>query len=275
MRNLVALLLLIFVTACSSTPTPEENRQLYKVGKPYTILGQSYHPKEDPYYDEVGEASWYGPGFHGRKTANGERFDKYDLTAAHRTLPMPSMVKVTNLENGKSINLRINDRGPFAKDRIIDVSKKAATQLGFKEKGMAHVRVQFLPEETAALFGGKLPEKLKPRQYASYGTPNAYPIQKQQPIIQQDFVEERILPEKIVTYGDYKIQVGTFRIEQNAQRVSNDVSRFGVAQMQEIEQEGDRLYRVRVTGFKTLQDAEQALQLIQQSGYQDALLTNY
>lgn len=274
MRIILSLLLLSLLAACSSAPSPEENQKLYKVGKPYTILGQSYEPKEDPYYDEVGEASWYGSGFHGRKTANGERFDKYDLTAAHRTLPMPCIVKVTNLENGKSVNLRVNDRGPFAKDRIIDVSKKAARILGFEAQGMAHVRVQFLPEETAELFGGNMPEKLKPRQYTSYGTENARTIQKQKPIIAEEITEERVMPQRIEQYGSYRIQVGTFRVRENARRVSNDVARFGVAQMKEIEQEGERLYQVRVGAFKTMSDAEAALNLIQQSGYQDALLTN-
>lgn len=272
MRIILSLLLLSLLAACSIAPSPEENQKLYKVGKPYTILGQSYTPREDPYYDEVGEASWYGPGFHGRKTANGERFDKYDLTAAHRTLPMPSMVKVTNLENGKSLNLRVNDRGPFAKDRIIDVSKKAARVLGFELQGKAHVRVQFLPEETAELFGGRVPEKLKPRQYASYGTENARTIQK--PITHEEIATEPVIPKTIEQYGTYKIQVGTFRVPENARRVSNDVSRFGVAQMKEIEQEGERLYQVRVGVFKSLSDAERALNLIQQSGYQDALLTH-
>lgn len=274
MRIILSLLLLSLLAACSIAPSPEENQKLYKVGKPYTILGQSYTPREDPYYDEVGEASWYGPGFHGRKTANGERFDKYDLTAAHRTLPMPSMVKVTNLENGKSLNLRVNDRGPFAKDRIIDVSKKAARVLGFELQGKAHVRVQFLPEETAELFGGRVPEKLKPRQYASYGTANAQKIQKPEPIIEEEIAEETVIPRQIEQYGSYRVQVGTFRVRENARRVSNDVSRFGVAQMKEIEQEGERLYQVRVGAFKTMSDAEATLNLIQQSGYQDALLTH-
>ena len=274
MKFITSLLLITSLAACSNTPTPQENQRLYKVGNPYTILGQRYEPKEDPYYDEVGEASWYGPGFHGKKTANGERFDKYDLTAAHRTLPMPSVVKVTNLENGKSVNLRVNDRGPFAKDRIIDVSKKAARILGFEQKGMAHVRVQFLPEETAALFGEKVPSKLQPRQFATYEPPN--PIRQTEPEIEEEIVSERIIPEKISSQsGSYVIQVGTFRMRENARRVSNDVARFGVAKMEEINQEGERLYRVRVSGFKNTDDADRALDLIQQSGYQDALLINY
>ncbi len=91
---------------------------VYKIGSPYKIAGTWYYPKEDPDYRETGIASWYGPGFNGRVTANGEVYNQDDLTAAHRTLPMPSIVRVTNLDNGRSIKVRINDRGPFARSRI-------------------------------------------------------------------------------------------------------------------------------------------------------------
>lgn len=123
----------------------------YKVGGPYTVLGQTYYPKEDPTYEEVGMASWYGSDFHNKKTANGEKYNMNDYTAAHRTLPMPCIVKVTNLENGKSVNVRINDRGPFAKNRIIDVSKKVAKKLDFHDKGTTKVKVEFLQKETDQL----------------------------------------------------------------------------------------------------------------------------
>ena len=123
----------------------------YKVGGPYTVLGQTYYPKEDPTYEEVGIASWYGSDFHNKKTANGEKYNMNDYTAAHRTLPMPCIVKVTNLENGKSVNVRINDRGPFAKNRIIDVSKKVAKKLEFYDKGTTKVKVEFLQKETDQL----------------------------------------------------------------------------------------------------------------------------
>ena len=128
----------------------------YKVGAPYAINGVTYHPREDLAYRRVGVASYYGGerrgvDFHGRQTANGEIYDMYGLTAAHPTLPMPSVISVTNLENGRSLVLRVNDRGPFADGRLIDVSRKAARELGFEEKGTARVRVEVLPEETRAL----------------------------------------------------------------------------------------------------------------------------
>lgn len=121
---------------------------IYKVGKPYTVLGRTYYPREQPNYKEVGMASWYGSDFHNRKTANGETYNMNDYTAAHRTLPLPSMVRVTNLENGKSVKVRVNDRGPFAKGRIIDVSKKVAQKLDFHHQGTTKVRVEFLAEDT-------------------------------------------------------------------------------------------------------------------------------
>ncbi len=120
----------------------------YKIGAKYQIKGITYTPKHEPDYSEVGMASWYGPGFHGKKTANGDVFNKWDLTAAHRTLPMYSKVWVTNVKTGKKIMVTINDRGPFAKDRIIDLSKKAAIELGFKDKGVAEVHVEYDEVET-------------------------------------------------------------------------------------------------------------------------------
>lgn len=134
-----------------------------KIGKPYEIEGRRYVPAHNPVYTEEGVASWYGPGFHGRSTANGERFDQNGMTAAHRTLPMPSMVRVTNLENGKSAVLKVNDRGPFKKDRIIDLSKGAAQHLGVMSRGTARVRVEFLPQETRELITQLVANnKLKP-----------------------------------------------------------------------------------------------------------------
>lgn len=120
----------------------------YKVGNPYIIDGQEYYPQENFDYTETGIASWYGPGFHGKKTANGETYDQNELTAAHRTLQMPSLVRVTNLENGRAVVLRVNDRGPYSRGRIIDVSSKAADLLGMKGRGTAKVRVETLPAES-------------------------------------------------------------------------------------------------------------------------------
>ena len=116
----------------------------YKLGKPYQIQGRWYYPAYDPNYDRVGVASWYGEPFHGRRTANGEVFDRDMVTAAHPTLPLPSLVRVVNLQNRRELVVRVNDRGPFVDDRLIDLSQEAARQLGFEGQGLAPVRVQFV-----------------------------------------------------------------------------------------------------------------------------------
>lgn len=119
-----------------------------KLGQSYTVGGKTYVPKYQPEYDETGMASWYGPGFHGGKTANGESFSTHQYTAAHTTLPLPSIVKVTYLKTGRSTFVRINDRGPFAHGRIIDLSKAAAEDIGMIRDGVGKVRVQYMPQET-------------------------------------------------------------------------------------------------------------------------------
>jgi rare lipoprotein A len=116
----------------------------YRVGKPYTVGGRVYVPEENLNYREEGLASWYGDDFHGRLTANGEVFDMASLTAAHPTLPMPCYARVTNLGNGKSLVVRVNDRGPYHGNRLIDVSNKAAELLEFKGNGVARVRVEYV-----------------------------------------------------------------------------------------------------------------------------------
>ena len=123
----------------------------YKIGKPYNVRGIWYYPQVDYDYRETGIASWYGPGFHGKRTANGEVYDQMELTAAHRTLPMPSMVRVTNLENGRSLVVRINDRGPFSNGRIIDLSYRAAQLLDVVGAGTAKVAVENLGQQSRQL----------------------------------------------------------------------------------------------------------------------------
>lgn len=149
------LCLLMLAAACSTRPPPTTESGggpsvgVYKLGAPYRINGRLYVPEYDPSYDRVGIASWYGDDFHGKPTANGEVFDKDRISAAHPTLPLPSRVRVTNLENGRSIELRVNDRGPFVGDRLIDLSEAAAKELGFADRGLARVRVQFLALDEA------------------------------------------------------------------------------------------------------------------------------
>ena len=146
---MLALLLAACGTTSNSTGTSPSPRDAVanphqKIGTPYYVSGIRYVPREQPNYVATGTASWYGPKFHGRLTANGEVFDMERLTAAHKTLPLPSLVKVTNLENNRSVVVRLNDRGPFSGDRVIDLSKKTAETLGMKEKGLAEVRVEYV-----------------------------------------------------------------------------------------------------------------------------------
>ncbi|AOF91955.1 rare lipoA family protein [Sinorhizobium sp. RAC02] len=127
----------------------------YQVGKAYQVRGKWYQPKEEPGYNKTGLASWYGSAFHGRKTANGEVYDKYHLSAAHPTFPLPSYARVTNMENGTSVIVRVNDRGPYHEGRVIDVSSKTADLLDMKRTGTAKVRVQYVGK--ARLDGHDMP----------------------------------------------------------------------------------------------------------------------
>ena len=163
-KNIIFVVFLILIQGCTSSievaanlgkkyliPKEEKKRTqkpIYKIGKKYNVGGKYYYPKKDLYYNKTGIASWYGPKFHGKLTANGEIYNQYALTAAHKTLPLPSAVKVTNLKNKKSIVLRINDRGPFVNDRIIDLSSKAADILDLKREGTGLVRVQILKDKS-------------------------------------------------------------------------------------------------------------------------------
>lgn len=121
-----------------------------RVGKPYQIAGRTYVPRHDPHYDRVGVASWYAKGFVGKPTSSGELYDARRMTAAHPTLPLNSVVRVTNLSNGRTVTVRINDRGPFVKGRIIDLSQRAAEDLGFAHLGLTRVRVQVVRTASAS-----------------------------------------------------------------------------------------------------------------------------
>lgn len=165
-------LVLLFLSSCASKAP---STGYYKVGKPYQVEGKWYEPKQQADYDETGMASWYGSEFHKKETANGGKFDKNILSAAHKTLPLPSMVKVTNLANNKTLILMVNDRGPFSNNRIFDVSERAAEILGFKDKGVTNVRVQYLPGQTKRLLadlpGTKGEKQAEERAFATSKKP--------------------------------------------------------------------------------------------------------
>lgn len=163
LRSILIIAVLFLLPACAEVelvshvakqvPIAEAKKGpgYFKTGSSYRIKGQRYTPRETYSFTQTGVASWYGPNFHGKKTANGEIFDKYELTAAHKTLQMPSIIRVTNLENGRSIIVRVNDRGPFSKGRILDLSERSAELLDFKHKGTAKIKIQLLPEESRAV----------------------------------------------------------------------------------------------------------------------------
>lgn len=157
----------------SNAANPPRGGGRYLVGKPYTVRGQVYTPKDDPSYVAQGTASWYGGDFHGRLTANGEIFSANALTGAHPTLPLPSYVRVTNLENGRSVVVRVNDRGPYLPGRLMDVSARAADMLGFMNRGSANIQVNYVGP--APLQGDDTRVLL-----ASYNAPTAQEQQRSQ-----------------------------------------------------------------------------------------------
>lgn len=256
---------------------------VYKVGNPYKILGRWYYPKEDYSYTEVGTASWYGPDFHSKRTANGEKYDMHSLTAAHRTLPLPSIVRVTNLENGRSLVVRVNDRGPYARNRIIDVSKKVAQLLGFLQQGTAKVRVEVLEKESknlkAALTGNPEYADISPAPVSKIATSGVAPIagstiatqNKIAPNIsygnvQPDYdydpdgnsakVEEKSVPEPEVKVAESKpqavagrgfyVQAGAFTSYDSAKSLGKRLERFGSSHILQANVNGKTFYRVRI-----------------------------
>lgn len=256
-----------------STSSSSGSQGDYKVGKPYRIAGVWYYPAEDFAYTETGTASWYGPKFHGKSTANGDVFDMNELTAAHRTLPMPSMVRVTNLRNGRSLKLLVNDRGPFARGRIIDVSRRAAQLLGFKAQGTTRVRVEIIPDESRrlkyiALNGGKLPPEEKIV---------AQPVPTQKvaslPLPPPGPGAERIVSTGTVTAGPVEpvfVQAGAYADLTNASRARALLTQYGAAQVSETKIGRTRLYRVRLGPLDNLKRADDTLARVISAGFPHA-----
>lgn len=280
----------------------------YKVGKPYRIGGVWYYPNTDYRYRETGIASWYGPKFHGNRTANGERFDQNAITAAHRTLPLPSMVRVTNLENGRALRIRVNDRGPFAHGRIIDLSRRAAQLLGFVGKGTAKVRVEILPDESRQLAmlyqngrkqvqiaraNGQSPRQpAKPEVRAaprvavtkapleplSGGT--SAPRQKKptraepsrpsrQTARLEPSVDGRITQEPVSAAPMY-IQAGAFAQYSNANRLRARLSVLGRTEVLGVMYGQQQLFRVRIGPIRNLKRADSLLERLIGAGYTQA-----
>ena len=300
-----ALLLagVLTLAACASAPSAPPASGLprsgvYKVGKPYQVNGVWYYPAEDYTYSETGIASWYGPGFHQKVTANGEVYDQNELTAAHKTLPMPSLVRVTNLDNGRSLVVRINDRGPYANGRIIDMSRRGAQLLGFEGTGTAKVRVQILAEESRAIAAaarqgtpapilaeleGPSP-KPAPRGSvevtgAARPTPAAVSRAPVPPpmTVPGDVVEGRFVPAPVIAelpvkpYEQIYVQVGAFGSQDNVTRVRARLAALGQqAQVSQTVSGRQRLQRVRVGPLASVESADAVLNQIIQAGLTEA-----
>ncbi|MEO1014872.1 MAG: septal ring lytic transglycosylase RlpA family protein [Pseudomonadota bacterium] len=264
--------------AACATGGPSGGRTVaphHKIGAPYKIDGRTYRPQADPNYDEVGMASWYGARFHGRPTANGERFDRNLLTAAHKTLPLPTMVEVHNLENGRSLVVRVNDRGPFVDDRIIDLSEAAARQLGFREKGLARVRVKYLREASLPMNARRIARRA-PQDQRRVARRNA--VATTSPSLTADLETLLVFTSqtrpKAYAAAQTWIDVGayeTFDAVERAHAALTEV--FGDAAPDfAILPRGDGGYAFRIGPFDQSDGAQDALSRVRAAGHQAALV---
>ncbi|SHI52021.1 rare lipoprotein A [Malonomonas rubra DSM 5091] len=225
---LLLLLLAFALSSCGGHTTrvieTPETRELKGWEKPYEVDGKRYDPLRDHSgFSQRGVASWYGRKFHGRKTSNGEIYNMYAMTAAHKTLPLGVYVRVTHLQNGCSIIVRVNDRGPFVAGRIIDLSYAAANKLGMADAGTAKVQVQAL--------GYRQSDKGQ----ISYRPPTSYDA------------------------GSFAVQIGAFSVQENAYRLASQMrSRYGKSEVQAVLVNGVKMYRVRVGDYHSLERAERA-----------------
>lgn len=293
----------VLAAACSTPPAPPPkpaedhtvqvppNAGVYKVGQPYQIDNVWYYPREQPDYDETGVASWYGPTFYGKHTANGEMYDGNQLTAAHKTLPMPVNVRVTNLDNGKSLIVRVNDRGPYARGRIIDLSKRAAELLDVVQTGTARVRVTYLgradingapPPITPPAIASALPAAPSGKvdtaalgivPGATVAPPPAKSAQMPTAAIpSQMFADDQPtgkvtrVPVPVVTH--LYVQLGAFSKLENAKALLNRVG--GDLRISTLQRGGQTLYRVRSGPLSSVADADAALSRITGGGANDA-----
>ena len=240
----------------------------YKVGNPYVINGIKYYPEEEWDYDERGVASWYGGGdddFHGKKTANGEIYNTRDLTAAHKTLPMPSFVKVTNLENGRRVVLRINDRGPYVRGRIIDVSQKAAELLGFDNKGTAKVRVQILSKESQAIANaakrGKDISQVRFRKDVKRLNDLEDSVVSYVPPKEESYVTT--VP---VTPSNIYVQAGSYSVQKNAEKLKVKLSDLGDVKIEPAVVNGLQFHRVQLGPISDIEAADVLLDKLASMG---------
>jgi len=292
-KNIFFFIFLFLIQGCTSSIEvaanlgkkyliPKEEKKyiqkpIYKIGKKYNVAGKYYYPKKDLYYNKTGIASWYGPKFHGKLTANGEIYNQYALTAAHKTLPLPSAVKVTNLKNNKSIVLRINDRGPFVNDRIIDLSSKAADILDLKREGTGLVRVQILKDKSLYLEKlakrGAFPEieDLKEVELPNITIPNKVAVKI------KDTKNQKIVSKKI-NYNlknfnkEYKIYIklASFSSNKNAEIMKKKLSYIDKVKIYKIFKVNKVLFQVKAGPFSSVEKVDKLHSLLLKKGMQGA-----
>jgi rare lipoprotein A len=284
------------VTGTPAAATPPPNAGAYKIGSPYQVAGIWYYPKEQPTYDETGIASWYGEDFHGRLTADGEVFDRNAITAAHPTLPMPVNVRVTNLENGKSIVVRVNDRGPYVNGRVIDLSEHAADLLGYRLQGTAKVRVTYLGRADGPNGGAPPPAEETPPEIAvavaaaptppvstealppvtgvpvEAGAP-AKPLPTPVPLAPviatpQDLPTGQVSQVAVPAATSIYVQAGAYGSLDNAKRVADKLASLG-AKISTIMRDGKPLYRVRIGPMQNVDQADATLNSVHDLGHND------
>lgn len=265
---------------------------VYKIGNPYQIDNVWYYPAVDYNYQETGIASWYGDEFHGKATANGDTFDMNSVTAAHRTLPLPSIVEVANLENGRTIQVRVNDRGPFARGRIIDLSRRSAQLLGFERQGTAKVRVRILaePSQQIAMQMGK-PDNSglvetngvrgAPRaSVASAAIPGTPPAPrpsapKGSSALGATVPASLAIPSNTVTMQQVRptsiyVQAGAFAEYNNANRARTKLSGLAPANISQTGIDRQPMFRVRLGPVTSVAEADRLLERVAASGYPEA-----
>jgi rare lipoprotein A len=271
---------------------------IYKIGLPYNIDGTWYYPAANYSYDETGIASWYGEEFHGRYTANGEIFDANVFSAAHPTLPMPTIVQVTNLENGRTLVLRVNDRGPFVGNRVIDVSRAAASALGFEGQGTAKVRVKILVPESiqvallARRNGGdedlsgqrieaapRIPVAARPLPPDIRLATAEQTVPPPPPAIAPPTARTvAALPSVGATVParprQIYVQAGAFAQAENAQKVRQRLDPLGPVTVAAAKANGADFYRVRLGPFASRSDADKALQRVVGAGFGEARIVS-
>lgn len=244
----ILIVLISLLTACGP-PTPTyrvkvmdtpSQPNLHPTQRPYTVNDQKYSPIPDAEgFSEEGLASWYGKDFHGRKTSNGEIYDMYAMTAAHKILPMNVFLKVTNLNSGQSAVVRVNDRGPFVKSRIIDLSYSAAKQLGVVGPGTAPVRIEALGYRESA----------KPGAPSNYQQPDSY------------------------APGPFVVQVGAFTVKENAYRLADKLKKqYGASAVAEGWVDGRKFYRVRAGLYDNMSLAMDGLMRMEADGFANSFI---